>query len=117
MASSTSKGPQAKTTEPMDSIKLTYCSIQLGWILARDGFATNYMGSRPEAKKWNFFILSTQVIVIFVDDFFNTVEGIEMKLKTYHYWKIKRWLVFITYRPINISSLFQNFFSFFLKMT
>ena len=29
-ASSTSKGPQAKTTEPMDSIKVTYCSIQLG---------------------------------------------------------------------------------------
>ena len=29
-ARSTSKGPQAKTTEPMDSIKVTYCSIQLG---------------------------------------------------------------------------------------
>ena len=29
-ASSTSKGPQAKTTEPIDSIKVTYCSIQLG---------------------------------------------------------------------------------------
>ena len=29
-ASSTSKGPQIKTTEPMDSIKVTYCSIQLG---------------------------------------------------------------------------------------
>ena len=29
-ASSTSKGPQAKTTEPKDSIKVTYCSIQLG---------------------------------------------------------------------------------------
>ena len=29
-ASSTSKGPQAKTTEPMDSTKVTYCSIQLG---------------------------------------------------------------------------------------
>ena len=29
-ASSTSKGPQAKTTEPMDSIKVTYCNIQLG---------------------------------------------------------------------------------------
>ena len=55
-ASSTSKSPQAKTTEPMDSIKVTYCSIQLGWILARDGFAKNYMGSRPEAKKCHFFI-------------------------------------------------------------
>ena len=29
-ASSTSKGAQAKTTEPVDSIKVTYCSIQLG---------------------------------------------------------------------------------------
>ena len=29
-ASSPSKGPQAKTTEPMDSIKVTYCSTQLG---------------------------------------------------------------------------------------
>ena len=24
------KGPQAKTTEPLDSTKVTYCSIQLG---------------------------------------------------------------------------------------
>ena len=55
-ASSTSKGPQAKTTEPMDSTKVTYCSIQLGCILARDGFAKNAMGSRPEAKKGHFFI-------------------------------------------------------------
>ena len=46
MASSTSKGPQAKTTEPMNLIKVTYCSIQLGKILARDGFAKNYMGSK-----------------------------------------------------------------------
>ena len=29
-ASSPSKGPQAKTAEHMDSIKVTYCSIQLG---------------------------------------------------------------------------------------
>ena len=28
--SSTSKGPQVKTTEPMVSIKVTHCSIQLG---------------------------------------------------------------------------------------
>ena len=55
-ASSPSKGSQAKTTEPMDSTKDTYCSIQLGWILARDGFAKNAMGSRPEAKKCQFFI-------------------------------------------------------------
>ena len=54
--SSTSKGPQVKTAEPMDSIKVTNCSIQLGWILARYGFAKNYMGSRPEAKKCHFFI-------------------------------------------------------------
>ena len=55
-ASSTSKGPQTKTTEPIDSTKVTYCSIVLGWILARDGFAKNAMGSRPEAKKCQFFI-------------------------------------------------------------
>ena len=29
-ASSTSKDPQVKTTEPMDSIKVPNCSIQLG---------------------------------------------------------------------------------------
>ena len=29
-ASSTSKGPQSKTTEPMVSVKVTNCSIQLG---------------------------------------------------------------------------------------
>ena len=29
-ATSTSKGPHAKTTEPMDSTKVTYCSINLG---------------------------------------------------------------------------------------
>ena len=29
-ASSTSKGPQVKTTEPMVSIKVINCSIQLG---------------------------------------------------------------------------------------
>ena len=51
-ASSTTKDPQ----EPMDSINVTYCSIQLGLILAPDGFAKNYMGSRPEAKKCDFFI-------------------------------------------------------------
>ena len=28
-ASSTSKGPHAKTTQPMDSTKVIYCSIQL----------------------------------------------------------------------------------------
>ena len=38
-------------------LKVTNCSIQLGWIfLARDGFAYNYMGSRPETKKCDFFI-------------------------------------------------------------
>ena len=50
---STSKGPQVKTTV---SIKVTNCSIPLGWILARDGFVKNCMGSRPEAKKYDFFI-------------------------------------------------------------
>ena len=32
-ASLTSKGPQGKTTEPMNSTKVTYCSIQLSWVL------------------------------------------------------------------------------------
>ena len=36
----TSNGP--RTTEPVVSIKVTNCSIQLGWILARDGFAKKY---------------------------------------------------------------------------
>ena len=50
------KGSSVKITEPMVSIKVTNCDIQLGWILARDGFAKKYMGSRPEAKKCQFFI-------------------------------------------------------------
>ena len=54
--SATSKGPQIMTMEPMNSIKVTNCSIQLGWILARDGFAKNYMGSRRETKKCDFLI-------------------------------------------------------------
>ena len=88
-ASSTSKGLQVKTTEPMVSIKVTYCSIHLGWILERDGFAKNYMGSRPEVKKVQFFHLVRadvwmDVIDFFVHDFFHTAEPIEMKLKTYH---------------------------------
>ena len=67
-ASSTSKGPQVKTTEPMASIKVTNCSIQLGWTLARDGFAKNYMGSRREAKMCDFIIVCVRmgVIVFFV---------------------------------------------------
>ena len=99
-----------------------------GWILARDGFAKNYMGSRPEAKRYDFFHLVCadvddggvwmygwlDVIVFFVHDFLHTVKLIEMKLKTYHLFnKIKRWLVFGTYRSTKISTLFQYFFSFF----
>ena len=68
--SATSKGPQVKTTEPMVSIKVTNYSIQLGWILARDGFAKNYMGSRPEAKKCDFIILSVRMD----DSFFNRLQ-------------------------------------------
>ena len=56
VASLTSKDSQVKTTEPMVSIKVKNCSIQLGWILARERFAKNYMKSRPEAKKCDFFI-------------------------------------------------------------
>ena len=55
-ASSTSKGPQIKTKGPMTSIKVTNCSIQLGWILVPGGFAKNNIGSRPEAKKCLFFV-------------------------------------------------------------
>ena len=55
-ASSTSKSPPVKTMEPMFLIKVTNCSIQFGWILDRDGLAKNYMGSRPEAKKCDFFV-------------------------------------------------------------
>ena len=66
-ASSTSKGPRVKTTEPMVLIKVTNCSIQLGWILARDGFAKNYMGSRPEAKKCDFFISACWCMYVCMD--------------------------------------------------
>ena len=62
-ASATSKGPRVKTTEPMVSIKVPNCSIQLGWILVRDCFAKNYMGSRPEVKKCDFFIWSVRTDV------------------------------------------------------
>ena len=56
IASSTSKGPKVKTTEPIVAIKVTNCGIQLGWILAGGGFAKNYKRSRPEAKNPDFFI-------------------------------------------------------------
>ena len=89
-ASATSKGPQVKTTEPIDSIKVTNYNIQLGWILARDGFTKKYLGSRPEAKKCHFSFSACgwiygwmDVIVFFVHDFFYTVLPIKMKLKTY----------------------------------
>ena len=91
----TSKGPQAKTTEHMDSIKVTYCSIQLGRIVARNGFAKNYMGFRPGPKVRFFHLVRADgwmdVIVFFVHDFFHTVKPIEIKLKTYHLFnKMKR---------------------------
>ena len=92
------KGPSDKDYEPMVSIKVTKCSIQLGWILARDGSAKNSMGSRREAKKCDFFHLAfadgrMDVCMdgwmdgcyrFLVHDFFHTVAPIEMKLKTYH---------------------------------
>ena len=80
--SSTSKDPRVKTTEPMDSIEVTNCSIQLGWILARDGFAKNYMGSRPEAKSAIFLFSECGWMDgcyrFFVHDFFHTAEQIEI---------------------------------------
>ena len=56
-ASSTSKGPPVKTTEPMVSMKVTNCIIQLGWILARDGIVKNYMGVSSRDQKVRFFHL------------------------------------------------------------
>ena len=121
-ASSNSKGPQAKTTESTDSTKVTYCSIQLGWFLARDGFAKNAMGSRPEAKKCIFSFSTCGGMYGWMDgcyrffrpQFFphrctdwNEIENIPLNNK------MKRWLVFGTYRSTNISTLFQYFFSFF----
>ena len=50
--SANSKGPQVKTTEPMVSNKVIVVFNQL----ARDSFAKNYMGSRTEAKKCDFFL-------------------------------------------------------------
>ena len=38
-------------------IKVSNCSIQSGWILARDDFSKNYKGSRPGPKKCDFFHL------------------------------------------------------------
>ena len=49
-----------------------------------------------------------------LDRFFHIVQQIEMKLKTYYYFKkMNHLLVFCTYRPTNTSTLFQYFFSFF----
>ena len=80
-ASSTSKGSQVKTTEPIESIKVTNCIIQLGLILARDGLAKNYMGSGREAKRAIFSFSAygcmevwmdvwMDVIVFLANDFF-----------------------------------------------
>ena len=106
-----------RTTEPIVSNKVTNCSIQLGWILARHGFAINHMGPRPEAKKCDFLIYSVRMDgwllpVFFDDDFFRPVQPIEMKLKTYHYFnKMKPWLVFcIPY--ISPQTLVLNFSTF-----
>ena len=89
-ASSTSKGPQVKTTEPMVWIKVTNCSIQLGWILARDGFAKNICGlaQRPKSAIFSFSACGwmdewmdgwmdvQHAFVFFVYDFFHIVEPI-----------------------------------------
>ena len=87
-ASSTSKGPQINTKGPMVSIKVTNCSIQLGWIFARGGFAKNSIGSRPEVKVPFLHLVRVggwlDVMVFSIHDFFHTIERIEMKLKTYH---------------------------------
>ena len=37
-----------RTTEPIVSNKVTNCSIQLGWILARHGLAKNYISFRGQ---------------------------------------------------------------------
>ena len=56
-ACSTWKGPQVKTTEPMVSFEVRNCSIQLGLILAREGFSKNYMGVSSRGQKVRFFHL------------------------------------------------------------
>ena len=54
--SATLKGSHVRTMETMILIKVTNCSIHLGWILSPDDFAKNYMGSRPEPKTCDIFI-------------------------------------------------------------
>ena len=103
--------------------KVTYCSIHSGCILGTDDFVKNYKKSRPEPKKNDFFIqfMGSDVLMygdewisFFVYIFFYTVQSIEMKFKTYHYFnKLKCLVVFGTYRLINISILFRYIFSFF----
>ena len=93
-ASATSKGPQVKTTEPMDSIKVTNCStIRFNFSTWR--FCQKLHGVSSRGQKVRFFHLVgvdggmdgwMDVIVFFVHDFFYTVELIEMKWKTYHYF-------------------------------
>ena len=94
------KGPSGKDYGPMISNKVTNYTIHLSWILARGGFVKNYMVSRPDAKKCYFSFSGWMDVpyvcyFFFVDEFFNTVQPIEMKLKkSNHFNKMKCWLFF-----------------------
>ena len=86
-ASSTSKDPQVKTTEPMDTIKVTKCSNGLNFSSWR--FCQKLHGVSSSGQKVLFFLLVRadwwmEVIVFLVHGFYHTVAAIEMKLKTYH---------------------------------
>ena len=87
-------------------------SIRFNFIRRR--FCQKLYGVLSRGQKVRFFHLVRADGWLDVADFFHTVVPIKMKLKTYHYFsKMKRWLLFGTNRPTNISTLFQYFFIFF----
>ena len=71
-----------------------------------------WIGREPTATSKSPRVQTTEPMVS-IKVFFHTVQQIEMKLKTYYYFnQMKRWLVFDTYRPTNISTFFQYFLFF-----
>ena len=101
-ASSTSKGPQAKTTDPWTQLKshivgFNQVEFQHMTVLRKMQWG---LVQRPKSAIFTLFHLLRadrwmdgwmDVIVFFVHDFFHTVAPVELKLKTYHQFnKMKR---------------------------
>ena len=101
----------------MATTKVTNSSILSVLIFGNWWFCHNLHGisSRPQKEQFFDFVRGygwNDISLVFVDDFFHTVQPIKMKSKTYHYSKkIKHWLVFDTYRSKN-STLFHYIFRF-----